>query len=85
MRMNGKNPTEKPKPVLLGLGFDNSDGHVRVTKGDNYHLLGGSEETHEKMTETAIKFNEKLDARGKRIEEISKDEFTDILRDAADI
>jgi hypothetical protein len=37
------------------------------------------------MTETAIKFNEKLAARGKRIEEISKDEFTDILRDAADI
>jgi len=84
MRNGRKNP-EKPKAALLGLGLDNSDGHVRMTKGDNFQLVGGSAETHERMTETAIKFNEKLDDRGKRIEEISKEEFVDILRDAADL
>ena len=46
------------KAGLLGLGFDNKDKHTRITKGDNYYLCGGSEETHEKMVETTIKFNE---------------------------
>ena len=68
--------------LLVGVGLDNDDGHVRVTNGDNFRLVGGSEETHEKMTETVIKVNEKLDYRGKRLEEVSKEEFADILHDA---
>jgi len=47
-------------------------------------LVGGSEETHDRMTETAIKVNERLDSKGKVLEEVSKDEFTDILREASD-
>jgi len=46
--------------MLLGVGFDNTDGHKRITKGDNFYLAGGSEETHERMTETVIKFNENI-------------------------
>ncbi len=69
--------------MLLGLGLDNKDGHVRITKGDNFLLMGGAQETHEKMTETSIKFNEKLSAKGKKLEELSKDEFVDILLDAS--
>ena len=42
------------KAVMLGLGLDNKDGHTRVTKGENFCLLGGSEETHDRMTETAM-------------------------------
>ena len=63
---------------LLGVGHDNRDGHVRITRGENYHLFGGSEETHEVMQETAVKFNEKLCDRGKKLEDISKNEFRDI-------
>ena len=29
---------------MLGMAFD-SDGHKRVTTGENFALLGGSEET----------------------------------------
>ena len=48
------------------------------------HILGtGSEETHEKMTETAVKFNEKLSKRGKRLGELSREEFTDLIREAS--
>ncbi|HVV74288.1 MAG TPA: hypothetical protein VHI52_22830 [Verrucomicrobiae bacterium] len=65
------------KAVILGLGLD-SDGHKRVTTGPNFVLLGGSQETHEVMTEKAIKINEKLAAKGKQLEEISRDEFDDI-------
>lgn len=63
---------------LLGVGHDNGDGHVRITRGENYRLFGGSEETHEVMQETAVKFNEKLRDRGKELEDISKREFRDI-------
>ena len=43
------------KSVLLGMGLDNKDGHVRATKGENFRLYGGSKETHERMQEKAIK------------------------------
>ena len=45
--------------------------------------LSGSEETHEQMTETAVKFNEKLSRRGKSLGEISREEFVDLMREAA--
>ena len=76
---------QKSKAHIIGLGLDNKDGHSRITKGDNFYLVGGSEETHEKMTETAIKVNEKLDSKGKSLEEVSKDEFSDIFREASDL
>lgn len=76
---NGK--TKRPrKAVMLGVGLD-SDGHKRVTQGQNYLLAGGSKETHEEMTEKAIKINEKLDLRGKRLEEVSHEEFEDIAHE----
>ena len=62
---------------MLGVGLD-SDGHKRLTTGPNFALVGGTEETHEVMTEKAIKINEKLTARGKTLEQISRDEFDDI-------
>lgn len=68
---------------LLGVGFDNTDGHKRVTKGDNFYLVGGSEETHERMTETAVKFNEKLSRKGKRMDELSPEEFRDMINEAS--
>ena len=67
----------KRKALMLGLGLDN-DGHKRLTTGQNFVLMGGSEETHEVMTEKAIKINEKLAARGKQLEEVSPEEFDDI-------
>jgi hypothetical protein len=66
------------KKILLGLGLDSKDGHVRVTKGENFRLYGGSEETHETMQEKAIKFNEQLDKRHKTIDDINKEEFKEI-------
>lgn len=63
---------------LLGLGLDNKDGHVRVTRGKNFHLVGGSHETHETMQEKCIKFNEKLDARGKHLGELDRKEFLEL-------
>jgi hypothetical protein len=71
---------KKRKAVMLGVGLD-SDGHKRLTTGPNFALVGGTEETHEVMTEKAVKINEKLKARGKQLEEVSHDEFDDIAQE----
>jgi len=64
---------------MLGLGLD-SDGHKRLTTGPNFILAGGSQETHEDMTEKAIKINEKLAAKGKQLDDVSHEEFDDIAQ-----
>ena len=66
------------KKILFGLGFDAKDGHTRITSGKNFHLLGGSEETHELMQEKAMKFNEHLDRRKKTLDSLAPEEFHDI-------
>ena len=68
------------KKILFGLGFDSKDGHLRITKGENFRLFGGSEETHGMMQEKSIKFNEQLDKRHKQLDDISEKEFLDISR-----
>jgi hypothetical protein len=71
---------KKRKAIMLGVGLD-SDGHKRLTTGPNFALVGGSEDTHEQMTEKAIKINEKLKARGKQLENVSHEEFDDIAQE----
>jgi hypothetical protein len=70
----------KRKVHLLGVGLD-SDGNKRMTTGENFTLVGGTQETHEAMTEKAIKLNEKLKARGKRLENVSHEEFDDVAQE----
>lgn len=71
------NKKRTKKAMMLGVGLD-SDGHTRVTSGENFLLVGGAKETHEEMTEKVIKINEKLRAKGKTLETVSKEEFEDI-------
>lgn len=76
---------ERPRSAaLLGLAFDNDDGHARLTRGPNFVLCGGSQQTHAVMQETALKINEHLDRRGKRLEDVSVRELRDICRDVRD-
>jgi hypothetical protein len=70
-------PSQKKKALMLGVGLD-SDGHKRVTTGENFALVGGSKETHEQMTEKAVKINEKLAAKGKKLDEVSREELDEI-------
>jgi hypothetical protein len=67
------------RALLLGLGLDGEDGHMRITTGPNFQLVGGSRDTHGVMQETAIKFNEELAKRGKKLDQIGPKEFVDIL------
>jgi len=78
--MSNPSQKKKRKAVILGLGLD-SDGHKRITTGDNFALVGGTEETHERMTEKAVKINEKLKARGKHLDDVTREEFDDIAQE----
>ena len=69
---------ERAKANILGLGLDAKDEQVRITRGKNFHLVGGSEETHETMQEKCIKLNEKLSSKGKELEDLEKQEFLDL-------
>src|SRR5580698_1814173 len=70
----------KGKAIMFGVGLD-SDGHKPITTGENFALVGGTEETHEAMTEKVIKINERLKSRGKQLENISGKEFDDIAEE----
>lgn len=63
----------------MGIGLDNEDGHKRLTQAEKFSVVGGSEETHEKMTETLIKTFEDLKTKGKELEETEKEELAEII------
>ena len=65
-----------------GGQVDNEDGHQRITNNEHFLLIGGSAETHERMQDVSIHFNEELQKRGKRLEETEPQEAADLLRDA---
>ena len=80
------NPKREKQQVLgfIGVGLDNQDGHQRVTRAENFLLLGGSEQTHEQMQDVSIRFNESLQRRGKRLQDASVEEVLDLFRRAAE-
>ena len=69
---------------LLGVGLDNQDGHQRVTRGEEFLLVGGSAETHERMQDVAIHVTESLQTKGKRLQDTSSQEVVELLRKAMD-
>ena len=69
---------------FLGVGLDNEDGHQRITNAENFLIVGGSAETHERMQDVTIYFNEELDKRGKRLSDTEVKEALDLLREALD-
>jgi hypothetical protein len=77
-------PSKKQKTKvagLLGLGLDGKDGHKRITRGEKFAILGGSTETHDRMTEGVVKTLEKLSRKGKELEDAEPDEVADLLRE----
>lgn len=76
--MATKKGKTKKKAALLGVGLDGKDEHVRVTTGENFRLVGGSEETHGTMQEKAVKMNEHLKQRGKTLDTVGHEEFLEI-------
>jgi hypothetical protein len=77
--VNKKKKTRKRAAGLLGIGFDNDDGHKRITTGEQFAIIGGSEDTHSRMTETVVKTFEELKQRGKHLQQVEPEELAEIL------
>ena len=71
---------KRPTNRLLGIGLDAQDKHKRITRGEGFKLVGGSEDTHERMTETVIKTTEDLRRKGRTIADAHPEELADLLR-----
>lgn len=76
----GEEAVEKSKIAgpVHGIGLDNDDGHIRITKMKNFRLMGGSQNTHEHMQETAIKFNERLKKHDKQVTDLNVRQFVEL-------
>jgi hypothetical protein len=75
-----KKKTRKSRgSALLGVGLDNDDGHKRITTGEKFAIVGGSQETHERITETVVKTFEELKNRGKHLDEVGSRELSEII------
>lgn len=83
--MARKNTKKEPQVLgLLGVGLDEDGGHRRITRSEEFLLVGGSKETHDSMQEVAIRFGESLKDRGKRLQDASVEEVADLLHRALD-
>ena len=75
---------ERTKQVVgfVGVGLDGKDGHQRLTQAEHFLLVGGSEETHERMQDTAVRFNEALERRGKPLQDASVSEIIELFHES---
>lgn len=80
MKQNRAKP--RSRSAVLGLGLDCQDGQKRITRGEDFLLAGGSQETHQAMQETMIKVTEKLGERGRRVRDASMEELRDLVHEA---
>lgn len=69
----------KPSAHLVGVGLDNQDGHKRITTAEEFTIVGGSSDTHDRMTETVVKTFEELKQRGKRLHAVEPTELAEII------
>ena len=72
-------PKQDTKTHLIGIGLDCEDGHTRVTGGEEFSIVGGSEKTHECMTETICKTFEDLKNNGKTLNNVEENQLRDML------
>jgi hypothetical protein len=81
--MKNRLPGKSHESFLLGVGLDNQDGHIRLTQGEHFHLIGGSEKTHRKMQDKVEELTEELSKEGKTIQDIGPEDYdrvSDIFR-----
>jgi hypothetical protein len=65
----------------MGFGLD-SDGHARVTNGEDYVLLGGSEKTHGRMQDEVERFRGVLQRMGTDLQRASTDEVVEAAHES---
>ena len=65
---------------LLGVGFDADDGHVRITSGEKYDVLMGSDESHDYITQLISRIEAEIERRGLNLDSITPEELGEIVK-----
>lgn len=75
-------PSKNRKKIvrLLGVGFDAEDGHVRITKSDNYDVLMGSDESHDFLQKLIAKIEAELKYKDLKLDDLSPAEFSEFVK-----
>ena len=82
---SNENNADRRVVGFIGIGLDNQDGHQRLTQSEHFLLVGGSNETHERMQDTAIRFQQALRRRGKPLEDVPVQEVIQMLQDTREL
>ena len=65
---------------LLGVGFDAEDGHVRITQGENYDVLMGSDQSHEYIQQLLQKIEDGLNKKGIGLDDLSPEQLGELVQ-----
>jgi hypothetical protein len=68
------------RSYLLGIGLDGKSDQYRVTRSEDFQILGGSERTHRRMQERIIHLQEELAREDRTIANLMPDELEDVSR-----
>lgn len=66
---------------LLGVGFDHSDRHIRITQSDTYQILMGSRESHRELQKICRNIEEAVHASGRELSDYTPEEFVELLEE----
>lgn len=88
MRTHKNDPQTSPRvkrgrAVLLGYGLDDSQGHVRYTRGGCFQLFGGSGQVHDEMQRRALMIQEEMDRLGISFDGMTYEQF-EVVRGIVD-
>ncbi len=64
---------------IIGLGNEAGDGHMRVTEGEGFRVLLGSEHSHDAMSEICARIAAQLKSEGRALEDLTEEEFIELL------
>jgi hypothetical protein len=66
------------RAAFIGFGLDNADNQQRLTRSDQSLILGGSEETHAHLQETAVRMESELERLGRDLGDLDPSELADL-------
>lgn len=72
------NRVRRGRAMVIGLGLDDSGGHVRYTRSDVFELWGGSEKAHADMQKYAARINQEIADLGISLERMTYAQYLQI-------
>lgn len=83
--MPEKNTVKQVRRIrhILALGNPAADGHLRLTRSEQFDVLLGDESTHAQLQHVCLALESSLKKSGRRLEDLSEEEFLALMRDCS--